>query len=135
MLLRIAALAVVLVLTASRAAPVSATLIVNGGFEVPDVGPTGVEIIFGSGPTGFGWTVGGNVEVAGELYPPLPGPAFEGGQFLDLNGVTVGAITQFFATTAGIEHRFPKPGVARSSRGLGSRAYAVTAPESVVVSV
>jgi hypothetical protein len=56
-------------------------------------------------PPGFGWTVNsGNVEVAGELYPPLPGPAFDGGQYLDLNGTSIGSIAQFFATTPGVEY-------------------------------
>jgi len=88
-------------------ATANASLIVNGSFESPDVGPKGVATFFaGPVPPGFGWTVNsGNVEVAGELYPPLPGPAFDGGQYLDLNGISIGSIAQFFATTPGSEYQ------------------------------
>lgn len=101
-----ALLAALLGLVGLHAEPARANLIVNGSFELPDVGPTGVMVIFSGGePPGFGWTVGiGNVEVAGEQYPPLPGPSFDGGQHLDLNGVTVGQIFQVFATTAGADY-------------------------------
>jgi hypothetical protein len=87
-------------------APLDATII-NGSFEVPDVGLTGIQTFF-QGPVaeGFGWTVNsGNVEVAGELYPPLPGPAFDGSQYLDLNGVSIGSIAQFFETTPSAQYR------------------------------
>lgn len=89
------------------ATPAHANLIVNGSFEEPDVGPTGVATFFpGPVPPGFGWTVNsGNVEVAGELYPPLPGPAFDGSQYLDLNGTSIGSIAQLFDTTPGAEYR------------------------------
>jgi hypothetical protein len=81
--------------------------VINGGFEFPDVGPTGIQTFFpGPVPSGFGWTVNsGNVEVTGELYPPLPGPAFEGTQYLDLNGTSVGSIAQFFNTVPGVGYQ------------------------------
>ena len=80
-----------------------AGLIVNPSFEVPAVGLTGIsEIGPGSEPAGFGWSVeAGTVEVQGEQYPSLPGPAFDGTQFLDLNGISVGTLSQTFATTIG----------------------------------
>lgn len=84
-----------------------ANLIVNGSFELPDVGLIGIQTIFvGGEPAGFGWTViSGNVEVAGELYPSLHGPAFDGQQYLDLNGVTVGSMNQLFPTTVGTDYQ------------------------------
>jgi hypothetical protein len=87
-------------------APACGNLIVNGGFEIPYVGPTGYSLIWsGPGPAGFGWIVNsGNVEVQGELYPGCPGPAFEGIQFLDLNGILVGTISQTFATIPGEQY-------------------------------
>ncbi len=82
-----------------------ADLIVNGGFETPAVGATGISVISpGAEPGGFGWTVGaGTVEVFGELGA-LPGPAFDGIQLLDLNGISVGALSQTFATVAGHDY-------------------------------
>lgn len=102
----LAVLSTLLGLMLAGASPGRANLITNGSFELPDVGPTGVEVIFSGGePAGFGWQVGhGNVEVAGELYAPLPGPSLDGDQHLDLNGVTVGNIFQFFSTTVGVEY-------------------------------
>ena len=95
-----------IVMFLGSAAPAGA-MIINGSFEFPDVGLTGIQTFFpGPVPEGFGWTVNsGSVEVAGELYPPLPGPAFDGTQFLDLNGVSVGSIAQFFETTPGVEYQ------------------------------
>jgi len=77
--------------------------LINGSFEVPDVGLTGVsEIHPGAEPAGFGWKVNaGTVEVAGELYPALPGPAYDGTQFLDLNGISIGTLSQEIATIPG----------------------------------
>jgi MYXO-CTERM domain-containing protein len=99
-------LGVLLILLEVHAGPAHASLIVNGSFEIPDVGPMGIATIsVGTGPAGFGWTVdAGNVEVTGELYPPLPGPSFDGQQHLDLNGVLVGALSQTFSTAAGVDY-------------------------------
>ena len=83
-----------------------ANLVINGGFEFPNVGPTGIATFF-PGPVqpGFGWTVNsGNVEVAGEFTPSVPGPAFDGAQYLDLNGTDIGSIAQFFSTTPGVTY-------------------------------
>ncbi len=90
------------------AKPAYSSLLVNGSFESPTVGPTGIATIsMGSSPAGFGWVVdAGNVEVFGELYPPLPGPSFNGQQHLDLNGVLVGTLSQTFSTIAGTDYNF-----------------------------
>lgn len=76
-------------------------LIVNGGFETPDT-RTYIEIYAGQ-KTIAPWVVGGDsVEVgdaAGNGF--IVGPAFEGGQFLDLNGLERGQLTQAFTTTPG----------------------------------
>ena len=102
----VAALTATLGLVVARAEPARAILIVNGSFETPDVGPDGIaSISAGPAPPGFGWTVDtGNVEVFGELYAPLPGPSFDGQQHLDLNGVRVGALSQIFSTSAGVDY-------------------------------
>jgi len=86
--------------------PALGDILVNGSFETPVVGLTGVRVISPGGePAGFGWVVNsGNVEVFGELYPGLPGPAFDGQQQLDLNGVSVGTLSQSFATAAGLSY-------------------------------
>ncbi|MFN0128153.1 MAG: DUF642 domain-containing protein [Verrucomicrobiales bacterium] len=76
-------------------------LIINGGFEAPDT-PTFVQINPGQ-DTIAPWVVGlHSVEVGDALGNGfITGPAFEGGQFLDLNGLQPGRITQSFATTPG----------------------------------
>lgn len=79
----------------------NAQLIINGGFETPDT-PTFVQINAGQ-RTIAPWVVGlHSVEVgdaAGNGF--IVGPAFEGAQFLDLNGLQRGRLTQAFATTPG----------------------------------
>lgn len=84
-----------------RPCPASAQLLVNGSFESPSVGLTGISVI-SSGFAGFFWQVdAGNIEIQGQQYPDLPGPAFDGTQFVDLNGTAPGALAQTFATTPG----------------------------------
>jgi hypothetical protein len=76
-------------------------LIVNGGFETPDT-PTYMQVNAGQ-DTIAPWVVGlHSVEVGDAVGNGfITGPAFEGGQFLDLNGLQRGGITQAFATTPG----------------------------------
>ncbi len=97
---------VVLLVLAVSVRPAQADFI-NGSFEDPVVGQAGILVIgAGNEPAAFGWTVtAGTVEVQGQLYASLPGPAFHGTQFLDLNGISVGSISQTFATTAGQQYR------------------------------
>lgn len=76
-------------------------LIINGGFETPDT-PTYMQVNGGQN-TIAPWVVGlHSVEVGDAVGNGfITGPAFEGGQFLDLNGLQKGQITQAFATTPG----------------------------------
>ena len=93
-----------LVLAAAFAAAIHSTnaqIIINGGFETPDT-PTYIWI--GAGQrTIVPWVVGlHSVDVGDALGNGfLVGPAFEGAQFLDLNGTGRGRLTQAFATTPG----------------------------------
>jgi len=84
-------------------------LIVNGSFESPSAVSSGniIEIYSGSEPAGFTWhaTMGtvevvhqGYVDPAGDVFS---GPAYQGSQWLDLDGISAGAISQAFATTPG----------------------------------
>jgi hypothetical protein len=80
-----------------------ADLIINAGFETPGVTSA---LLFhtlqpGSEPAGFGWHIlSGNVDavVQGPIYALT---AYEGKQFLDLDGTKPGAIAQSFASTPG----------------------------------
>ncbi len=99
--------AAALALLVGQPTQVRADLIVNGSFERPNVGLTGIiEISRGTEPAGFGWRVdAGTVEVFGQLYPGLPGPSFDGVQHLDLNGISIGTLSQAFATTPGTDYQ------------------------------
>jgi Protein of unknown function (DUF642)/PEP-CTERM motif len=86
-----------------------ADLIINGSFESPSATSSGKinEIFPGSEPVGFDWTVNsGTVEIVQQGYTTpqgqtFSGPAFDGVQFLDLDGISAGSISQTFVTTAG----------------------------------
>jgi hypothetical protein len=81
-------------------------LIVNGSFESPSAVPSGniIEIFSGSEPAGFDWHVtSGTVEVVHQGYDSpagqvFSGPAYQGSQWLDLDGISAGAISQAFAS-------------------------------------
>ena len=66
-----------------------------------------LEISSGSAPTGFDWIVtSGTVEVTEQGYVDpanqvFAGSAYEGSQWLDLDGISPGTISQSFATTPG----------------------------------
>src|SRR5262245_38647410 len=80
----------------------NAQLIINGGFETPD---TPNYIWIGAGQNTIApWVVGlHSVEVGDAVGNGfLVGPAFEGGQTLDLTGTGRGRITQTFSTTPGL---------------------------------
>ena len=93
-----------LVFAAAFAAAIHSTnaqLITNGGFETPDT-LTYIEIYAGQNSIAP-WVVGGHSVEVGDAIGNgfLVGPAFEGGQFLDLNGLQRGRLTQAFATAPG----------------------------------
>ncbi len=80
----------------------NAQLIINGGFETPDT-PTYMQITAGMN-TIAPWIVGLHSVDLGDAVGNgvITGPAFEGAQFLDLNGLQRGRLTQAFATTPGL---------------------------------
>lgn len=91
-------------------------LIANGSFETP-VATNGIITVLASGsaPAGFDWTVAsGGVEILQQGYvggsggsSPFNGPAYQGTQWLDIDGEQTpgpGAILQTFATTAGSQY-------------------------------
>lgn len=87
-------------------------LIVNGSFESPSATSSGkiIEVFSGSEPAGFTWHVtSGTVEITQQGYVDpagqvFAGPAFQGVQWLDLDGISPGAISQAFATTPGARY-------------------------------
>lgn len=78
--------------------------LVNGGFELP-VQQTFTTYFAGDNSIP-GWTVlAGSVDVGSAANNGfIVGPAAEGAQYLDLNGVSAGSIAQTFATTAGTSY-------------------------------
>ena len=98
-----------LIFAAAFAAAIHSTnaqLIINGSFETPDT-HTYVNIYPGQN-TIAPWVVGlHTVEVGdGILNGFMTVAAFEGAQFLDLNGLGRGRLTQAFATTPGALYTF-----------------------------
>jgi hypothetical protein len=84
------------------ASSASGAVLINGSFEAPEAGSGIISITPGSEPGGFGWTVlSGDIEVQSESYFNLPGPAFDGNQFMDLNGASQSGIAQVFTTVIG----------------------------------
>ena len=83
--------------------PARADLITNGGFETPVTGNF-TDFTAGLQPPGFGWVItSGGVDVV-RAGPNFASTAFEGSQFLDLDGFTPGAIAQTFTTTPGTNY-------------------------------
>ena len=86
-----------LVFAAAFAAAIHSTnaqLIINGGFETPDT-PTYIDVRAGQN-TIAPWVVGLHSVDVGDaaLNGFISGPAFEGAQMLDLNGLERGRLTQ-----------------------------------------
>ena len=81
----------------------NAQIITNGSFETPDV-PTFVTIA--AGQTNIApWVVNsGTVDVVDASFGVSPSPAFQGQQYLDLDGISPGRVTQSFATTIGLSY-------------------------------
>jgi len=78
-------------------------LVKNGSFEQPSTGLYGIAVINGGGGgKDFYWLVeSGNFDVL--RVPRMPK---DGMQFMDLNGVSVGTISQILNTVAGTEYMF-----------------------------
>ncbi len=88
-----------------------AGLITNGSFETPSAASVGgaIEIYAGSEPSDFAWKVNsGTVEVVHQGYVggngTFNGAAYEGQQWLDLDGISPGSVSQTFATTPGVTY-------------------------------
>ncbi len=73
--------------------PESVSIVVNGTFEYPHTNP--------ANGLPFGWQRTGSVEVIGEDSTSGAGPAFDGEQFVDLNGEGTGGVSQVLATVPG----------------------------------
>jgi hypothetical protein len=80
----------------------NAQIITNGGFETPDT--TSYLMIYPGQNTIAPWVVGLHSVDVGDaaLNGFITGPAFEGAQMLDLNGLGRGRLTQAFTTTPGL---------------------------------
>jgi hypothetical protein len=103
-----------LAVAVSPAQTLAGPVLVNPGFETPPVSAGNYLNIAvgGEAAAGFtGWTVvSGDVDVT-NLTAPFFGinwavPAKEGDQVLDLNGFTIGSISQDFVTTAGQSYAY-----------------------------
>lgn len=96
---------VLLALFGGQFGSIRAQHLVNGGFEGP---VTSQYTTLNSGSADLtGWTIELNtVDVSGPSNPFLIGAAYEGSQYLDLDGTPgPGRISQSFATTVGMEYR------------------------------
>ena len=107
------------------ASPAQTNLITNGSFEVPIVTSGSYwNISPGTEPPGFAWQVtAGNVDVqtAGISWISK---AFDGVQYLDLDGYRPGAVAQSFATTPGTEYVFSFAFANNPEGGSSIPAYA-----------
>jgi hypothetical protein len=100
----------VIALTALSVAGLSAAnIVVNGGFEAPDI-PAGTFALLGSVP---GWNLASGPSI--EIQDHVAGSPFEGQQFLELDSNGASSVYQDLATTPGAYSlRFafsPRPGV------------------------
>lgn len=79
-----------------------ADLIVNGGFELPNIGGAPFTAPIGVGSAVIpGWQItSGNVEIVSAAFAP----PFQGNQWLDLHGLVAGTIQQTFATDPGVAY-------------------------------
>lgn len=92
-----------LVAPLALASAVAVAAPINGGFEVPAVPGQFLTINPGSEPSGFGWRVmAGTVDAVVQGF--FGAAAFEGTQWLDLDGASAGTIIQSFETIAGTQY-------------------------------
>lgn len=104
----VARLCAVLAMAAFFSNANAASVLLNGGFEVPVLAPGTFQTISpGSEPADFAWTVDSGTVDIGTLpvSPFIEYAAFEGQQGLDLNGTNRGEVFQDFATTIGQAYR------------------------------
>jgi len=93
----------VLTVPLALACAVAVAAPINGGFEVPGIGSDFLTIAPGSEPAGFGWRVAaGTVDTVRQGF--FGAAAFEGTQWLDLDGSSAGTVVQSFATVAGTQY-------------------------------
>jgi PEP-CTERM motif len=96
----------------------ASSIIVNGGFESPNIGP-GTFAVFASIP---GWTTTFGPGI--EIQDHVAGSPFEGDQFVELDSfANSGMIQSGLATTAGHAYLLsfaysPRPGVPATSNGI-----------------
>lgn len=100
-------------------APIAAeaNLIVNGGFEDPNI-PSSSWSVFSS-ITGWTTTFGPGIEIQDHVA----GSPFEGGQFVELDSYGNSGMSQSVATTSGASYLLsfaysPRPGVGSASNGI-----------------
>jgi hypothetical protein len=78
----------------------SGSLIVDGGFEQPSVAT--YQTLFAGATNLAPWVVGGNsVDLASINNGYVSGAAYDGVQYVDMDGTAPGQLSQTFATTAG----------------------------------
>lgn len=94
-------------------------IVVNGGFEAPDVASGGWAVFFPGIP---GWTVttGSGIEIQDHVFGWLP---FEGNQHVELDSFGNSGMLQTIATTPGQDYRLsfaysPRPGVSAASNPI-----------------
>lgn len=95
-----------------------ANLIVNGGFESPDIA-TGTFSIFAAGIPGWATTAGPGIEIQDNVA----GAPFEGQQFVELDSTGNTRMAQSVATGLGQGYLLsfaysPRPGIAGGSNGI-----------------
>ena len=80
-------------LTAAQTCPNPPTppeVVCNGGFESPSINGQAQTLPAGPGPSGFGWSIGGNsIDLVKNFWQ-----AAEGSQSIDLDGNAPGSIKQ-----------------------------------------
>jgi PEP-CTERM motif len=95
-----------------------ANLILNGGFESPDIS-TGTFSLFPAMIPGWIKTVGPNIEIQDNVA----GAPFEGQQFVELDSTGNSGMSQSVATTVGASYLLafaysPRPNVGSASNGI-----------------
>ena len=114
---RLLELGLVAILAVSAPGIAQANLIINSGFESPDI-PTGSFSIFQSIP---GWTktFGSGIEIQDNVA----GSPFEGGQFVELDANSNSGMEQIITTASGQVYNLSfafsaRPGIPETSNGI-----------------
>jgi hypothetical protein len=111
---------------------------INGGFESPVVGGAlpYLTISVGTEPAGFRWRVLNGTVDAVRQGPEFGATAYEGTQWLDLDGTSPGTLAQTFATVVGGQYTVnfayannPRsPGGGRQCRPRACSKYSMNQP-------